>query len=75
MQGLHRLLEHNAQGFDQLGPTVQSMARLVDDADSLVRAGRDDLLHTLGALREASDNAKDLSALVADNPAILLRGR
>jgi phospholipid/cholesterol/gamma-HCH transport system substrate-binding protein len=70
-----RTLDESRPAITQAGPTLTHLDRLVQDADSLVRASRDDVLHFLGALREAGDNFRDVSALAADNPAIMLRGR
>jgi len=74
-QAVTQTLHDSRTVVAQAGPTLTHVDRLVQDADSLVRASRDDVLHFLGALREAGDNFRDVSALAADNPAILLRGR
>lgn len=68
-------LGNSSSAVTSLGPTLHNIDQLVQDTDGLVRASRDDVLHFLGALREAGDNLKDVSAMAADNPAIMLRGR
>jgi phospholipid/cholesterol/gamma-HCH transport system substrate-binding protein len=68
-------LQRSKPTLETLGPTLQHLDRLVQDTDDTVRASREDVLHTLGAIREVSENLREVSAQVADNPAVMLRGR
>jgi phospholipid/cholesterol/gamma-HCH transport system substrate-binding protein len=74
-QAVNGTLARSQGAIAQVSPTLMSVERFVQDADALVRAGRDDALHILSALRETGDNLRDVSAMAADNPAIMLRGR
>lgn len=64
-----------APALGQAAQTLANVDHLAQDADGTLRAGRADLLHLLSSLRQAGDSLRTVSDQVADNPAILLRGR
>ena len=68
-------LQRASPALNHVAQTVVQVDRLVQDADGTLRAGRADLLHMLGSLRDTGDNLRLMSEQLADNPAVILRGR
>lgn len=50
------------------------MTDMLDEVDLVVRAGRQDLLLSLKAVRESSENLREFSRLIASDPSLLFRG-
>lgn len=55
--------------------TVGHVDHLVRDVDLAVRAGREDFARSLSYLRQAAEDMREFSRILASNPAALVRGR
>lgn len=55
--------------------TVDHVDHLVSDLDLTVRAGREDLTTSLAYLRQAAEDLREFTRLLAANPSVLVRGR
>lgn len=55
--------------------TLHRVDHLVRDVDLAVRAGRDDFGKTLSYLRQAAEDLREFSRILASNPSVLVRGR
>lgn len=55
--------------------TVGHVDHLVRDVDLAVRAGREDFARSLSYLRQAAEDMREFSRILASNPAVLVRGR
>ena len=63
------------RAITSLGDTLERASNLIDDVDTAVRAGRQDFTATLSYLRQASEDLREFSRLLAQNPSVLVRGR
>lgn len=55
--------------------TVGRVDHLVGDVDLAVRAGREDFARSLSYLRQAAEDLREFSRILASNPSVLVRGR
>jgi phospholipid/cholesterol/gamma-HCH transport system substrate-binding protein len=60
--------------LDALNDAIQRVNRLVQDLDLAVTASRQDFTMSLSYLREAAEDLREFSRLVAQDPSILIRG-
>lgn len=65
----------------ELGAALQNMETalvrltdLLDEIDLVVRAGREDFISSLKAVRETTEDLREFSRLIAQDPSLLLRG-
>lgn len=55
--------------------TMAKMNRLIGDVDIVVRAGREDFTASLSYIRQAAEDLREFSRILAQNPSVLVRGR
>lgn len=67
--------ESTDEAFEQLGAALAQLNRLMGDLDLAVRASREDFTASMSYLRQAAEDLREFSRLVAQDPSILLRGR
>ncbi|MGF1510838.1 MAG: MlaD family protein [Myxococcota bacterium] len=53
---------------------LRRMASILDDTDLLLRASREDFVLSLKEIREASEDLREFSRLIAQDPSLLIRG-
>ena len=58
-----------------LNTTLVQVNRLLQDMDVVVRASREDFTRSLAQLRQASEDIREFSRTIAQDPSSLLRGR
>lgn len=58
----------------QLTRTLSDVTGLLEDVDLAVRASREDFVLALKRVREASEDLREFSRLIAQDPSILVRG-
>lgn len=63
------------QTIDQLGVALKDITRLLQATDLTVRAGREDFAATLKYLRQAAEDLREFSRIIAQNPSALISGR
>jgi phospholipid/cholesterol/gamma-HCH transport system substrate-binding protein len=59
----------------QLGLALKDVTRLLQSTDLILRAGRDDFVATLKYLRQAAEDLREFSRIIAQNPSALISGR
>jgi phospholipid/cholesterol/gamma-HCH transport system substrate-binding protein len=64
-------LEHT---FLKVDSTVQSLKSLSDNLSMIVRQSREDFTIGMQNIREATENANQLTKILAENPSLLLKG-
>ncbi len=63
------------QAIDQLISTLEQVTQLLQSVDLAVRAGRDDFVSTLSDLRQAAEDVREFSRIIAQDPSALIRGK
>ena len=58
-----------------LSETLRDINQLVVDVDLVVRSGREDLTAGLSNVRQAAEDLREFSRILAQNPSALVRGR
>jgi phospholipid/cholesterol/gamma-HCH transport system substrate-binding protein len=61
--------------FGDLRAALVNVTRLMQSLDLTVRAGRDDLVTSLKYVRQATQDLRDFSRIIAQDPSVLLRGK
>jgi phospholipid/cholesterol/gamma-HCH transport system substrate-binding protein len=54
--------------------TVRSVQKLSEDVSLIVRQSREDIMVSMENLRQALENANELTKILAENPSLLLKG-
>lgn len=67
--------EETGKAIASFGDTVGRINRLIQDVDLVVRAGREDFTESLSYLRQAAEDLREFSRILAQNPSVLVRGR
>ena len=67
--------EETGRAFTAMAATVDRVNLLVQDVDLAVRSGREDFTATLSYLRQAAEDLREFSRILAQNPSVLVRGR
>lgn len=67
--------EDTGRAIAAVGNTVNRVNNLVQDVDLAVRSGREDFTATLSYLRQAAEDLREFSRILAQNPSVLVRGR
>lgn len=67
--------EQTGEAIASLGTTLHNINQLVLDADMVVRSGREDFTASLAYLRQAAEDLREFSRILAQNPSVLVRGR
>lgn len=77
MVTLDRRLSDEEMGvaISDLRTSLQELTRLLKDTDLAVRAGRDDFTATLKYVRQAAEDLREFSRIIAQNPSALISGR
>lgn len=77
MESLNARLAQNETGeaLTQLTKTMERMSALIDDLDLAVRAGREDFTASLSYIRQAAEDLREFSRIIAQDPSTLVRGR
>lgn len=77
MESLNQRLaqEEAGEAIAQLTKTLTQLASLSDDLDLAVRAGREDFTASLSYLRQAAEDLREFSRIIAQDPSTLVRGR
>lgn len=71
-----RLGEKEAgQLMANLQEALRDLQRVVRDVEISVRAGREDFVSTLSYLRQAAEDMREFSRIIAQDPSALLRGK
>lgn len=60
--------------FARIDSTVQSMKSLTENLSMMVRQSREDFSTGMQNIREASENANQLTKILVENPSLLLKG-
>jgi len=68
----------SGQGFSNIVASIDSSARSIkqvsDDVSLVIRQSREDIMVAMENLREALENANELTKILAENPSLLIRG-
>jgi phospholipid/cholesterol/gamma-HCH transport system substrate-binding protein len=67
--------EETGRAIASFGDTMGRMNRLIGDVDIIVRAGREDFTASLSYIRQAAEDLREFSRILAQNPSVLVRGR
>lgn len=63
------------QAVASMGATLDRVNQLVLDVDLAVRSGREDFTASLSYMRQAAEDLREFSRILAQNPSVLVRGR
>lgn len=76
MSSLDRQLNAEAfnRTFTDLQESLTNVTRLVQSLDLTVRASREDLVLSLKYVRQATEDLREFSRIIAQDPSVLLRG-
>ncbi len=66
--------EQLSRTFSKIDSTVQSMKGLTDNLSMMVRQSREDFSTGMQNIREATENANQLTKILVENPSLLLKG-
>ena len=58
-----------------LGVALGDLTALLKNTDLVVRAGREDFTATLKYIRQAAEDLREFSRIIAQNPSAILSGR
>ncbi len=77
MESLNARLAESETGeaLSKLSTTLDRMTVLIDDLDLAVRASREDFTASLSYLRQAAEDLREFSRIIAQDPSTLVRGR
>ena len=67
--------EQTGRALTSLGQALGSINHLIQDVDLAVRAGREDFTMSLSYIRQATEDLREFSRILAQNPSVLVRGR
>lgn len=77
MESLSQRLDAGETGsaIANLSTTLTRLTALIDDLDLAVRAGREDFTASLSYIRQAAEDLREFSRIIAQDPSTLVRGR
>ncbi|MFO0724382.1 MAG: MlaD family protein [Myxococcota bacterium] len=61
--------------IDRLGKAMAELAKLIGELDLAVRASREDFTMSLKHVRQATEDLREFSRIIAQDPSVLLRGK
>ena len=61
--------------IEDLRTTLRDTAKLLQELDLMVRAGREDFVASLSYIRQAAEDLREFSRIIAQDPSVLVRGR
>lgn len=67
--------ERLSKAVDELLVALTDLAALLQSTDLTIRAGREDFVATLKYVRQAAEDLREFSRIIAQNPSALLSGR
>jgi phospholipid/cholesterol/gamma-HCH transport system substrate-binding protein len=67
--------QETGKAIASFGDTVSRVNRLIQDVDMVVRASREDFTASLSYMRQATEDIREFSRILAQNPSVLVRGR
>jgi phospholipid/cholesterol/gamma-HCH transport system substrate-binding protein len=67
--------EEGGVAIRNLGVAMTEVAKILQEADIAVRASREDFTATMASMREAAEDFREFSRILAQDPSALLRGR
>ena len=67
--------EEGGVAIRNLGVAMTEVAKLLQEADLTIRASREDFTATMASFREAAEDLREFSRILAQDPSALLRGR
>lgn len=67
--------EETGRALASAGATLDRVNHLIQDVDLAVRAGREDFTASLSYMRQAAEDLREFSRILAQNPSVLVRGR
>ena len=70
----HLSADETAQAFGELRVALGDLSKLVRELDLTVRASREDLVMSLQHVRQATQDLREFSRIIAQDPSVLLRG-
>lgn len=62
------------QTIDRIGRAMAKLADLMDDLELTVRSGREDVVMSLKYVRQATEDLREFSRIIAQDPSVLVRG-
>lgn len=77
MVSLERRLsaEETGVAIKNFGVAMTEVASILQEADVAVRASRENFTATMASVREAAEDLREFSRIIAQDPSVLLRGR
>ena len=61
--------------IERIGVAMNELAKILTEMELAVRGGREDFVMSLSAIRQASEDLREFSRIIAQDPSVLLRGR
>jgi phospholipid/cholesterol/gamma-HCH transport system substrate-binding protein len=77
MKSLDRRLSSAELGeaIVRIGLAMNELAKILTEMELAVRGGREDFVMSLSAIRQASEDLREFSRIIAQDPSVLLRGK
>jgi phospholipid/cholesterol/gamma-HCH transport system substrate-binding protein len=77
MVGLEKRLSSAELGdtIERIGLAMQRLSKLLDELDLAVRASREDFVMSLKHVRQATEDLREFSRIIAQDPSVLVRGQ
>lgn len=63
------------EAIAELQKTLKQTSHLLQELDLVVRAGREDFVASLSYIRQAAEDLREFSRIIAQDPSVLLRGQ
>ncbi|MBI5510306.1 MAG: MCE family protein [Deltaproteobacteria bacterium] len=63
------------RAIDDMQVALTGLSRLLEDVDVTVRAGREDFTAALSSIRQAAEDLREFSRVIAQDPSVLLRSK
>lgn len=61
--------------IEKIGVAMAELAKILGEMELAVRGGREDFVMSLAAIRQASEDLREFSRIIAQDPSVLLRGK
>jgi ABC-type transporter Mla subunit MlaD len=68
-------VEEAGKAVAAFSSALDQVSRLIGDIDLVVRASREDFTSSLSYIRQAAEDLREFSRILAQNPSVLVRGR
>lgn len=63
------------QTLTEMRTTLANLTKLMGELDLAVRASREDFVASMGQMRQATEDLREFSRIIAQDPSVLLRGK